>query len=421
MAKILFIPYAPQYGTFYGLLDLAKYFKDLGDEVAFAGDGKFVKVATNEGYNTFHLPEIPFDKYRKYVDHANLGMHNYKSLKTFVESELLLYNKFKPDLIITQARLSVPVSAKIANIPLISVTVPFLTEYFDFPKWIPETLNISFLKNVPILGNILANNIGSYLKSMAKVWIKPYNKLLSEYGIEKFNSLYDLYLGSEATLFPEDETLFPLSREHPDKRFIFTGPLLNFNHLGPPEWYNNVKDLDGKFIYLSMGSSSLTLYPILLEKLVRIYGNKPNYYVITNTTYTLSAKSKQDTLPSNFFITNLASAESLLALADITICHGGKGTVYHSIINAVPVLGIPQQAEQEMNLMRIRALHLGDYILSKEILKISDENLEELIEKILSDKQIRKNTNETSINVRKSMANIHEIINTIHNSLNEKK
>jgi UDP:flavonoid glycosyltransferase YjiC (YdhE family) len=204
-----------------------------------------------------------------------------------------------------------------------------------------------------------------------------------------------------------------------EERFIYSGPLLHYNHLNTPKWYNETKELDGNFIYLSMGSSSLTLYPLLLKKLARIYGDKPNIYIITNTTYIISAKQKRPQLPSNFFITNMASAEVMLSLADITICHGGKGTIYHSILNGVPLLGIPQQAEQEMNLIRIKELGLGDYLLSKEFLEISDADLKNRIDYVLYNKEIQKNVLNFSSKIRNCMGDLDDIVRKIHIKINQ--
>jgi len=420
MAKILFLPYAPQLGTLYGLIDIAQFFKKLGDEVIFAGDGKFIKIAHNEGYDCYQLPEIPFPEYQKFVDKGSLGMHTYKTCKEYVAAELALYKKIKPDLLITQGRHTVPVSAKIANIPYVSVTVPFLTEYFEYPKKIPESINFAILSNFPVVGNLIAHNIGNYYKLMSKIWIRPFNKVLKDYGVKSFNSLYDLYKGDMATLIPEEESLFPVNKSAAKDRFLYSGPLLHFNNFETPSWYNKAKELDGDFIYLSMGSSSLKLYPQLLDRLVQIYGNMPNVYVITNTTFIISAKEKSTELPPNFFITNMAPADQMLALADLTICHGGKGTIYHSILNDVPVLGVPHQAEQEMNLVRIRDLKLGDFILGKNLSKISNTELKRKIDEVLNDKLIRKSVHKTAAAIRESMNNLDTIVRSIHTTINQK-
>lgn len=421
MARILFLPYAPQLGTLYGLIDIAQFFKKLGDEVYFAGDGKFINIAHKEGYPCYQLPEILFDDYQKFVDKGSLGMHTYESAKEYVAAELALYKDLKPDLIITQGRLTIPVSAKIANIPYVCVTVPFLTEHFVYPKRIPESFDFAVLANFPIIGKFVADNIGNYLKLMSRVWIRPFNKVLKDYKVKPFKSLYDLYKGDMATLIPEEEGLFPVKKSAAKDHFLYSGPLLHFNNFETPDWYARVKELDGDFIYLSMGSSSLTLYPKLLDRLVKIYGNVPNVYIITNTTLVISAKEKSVDLPSNFFITNMAPADQMLALADLTICHGGKGTIYHSILNDVPVLGIPHQAEQEMNLIRIKELQLGDYILAKNLSKISNEELKRRIDSVLNNKVIHKSVHKTAVAIRSCMENLDVIVRSIHTTINKRE
>lgn len=417
MLKILLIPYAPQLGTFYGLIDIAYFLEKNGHRIFIAGEGKFLKLLENDFENSFALPEIPFNKYREKVDSGSLGIHTYESAKFFIKEELALYEKIKPDLVITQGRVTVPVSTKIAKIPSISITVPVLTEYYNYPKKIPESLSIAFLSKIPLVSKIVGDNMGNYFKLMAKIWIKPFNKIAKDYNIERFKSFYDLYKGSFLTLIPELETIFPLNEEYKKDNFHYCGPLLHWKHYPLPKWYNNARLKRGKCIYLSMGSSSIELYPILLNKLIRIFGNKPGYKVITNTTYTTSEFSENIVIPKNFFITDIAPAQKMLEIADITICHGGKGTLYDSLIGNVPILGIPQQAEQEMNLIRIKELGVGDYILANKIKTISDQEFKKTIDTILHNRLMKNEIRRVSKNVRKSMKRIDETVNLIHNKL----
>ena len=168
-----------------------------------------------------------------------------------------------------------------------------------------------------------------------------------------------------------------------------------------------------------MGSSSNVLYPIILKRLIQIYGNKPNYYIVTNTCYLVNIKKIKETLPSNFFITDTAPAQILLELADVTICHGGKGTIYHSLLEGVPIFGIPQQAEQEINLKRITALGLGDFLLANNLSKTTNAQLEKKINDVINNKKILNKVLLISDKIRKEMLNIDLIVEKIHNKINK--
>ena len=419
MAKILFLPYSHQLGSTYGLVDLAVQFKKLGDEIVFAGDGKFLEYAKAAGFNVYPLIEVPFARYRKATDSGNVNFHDEKSITEHVAKELELYKLIKPDLIITQARTTVAVSAKIAKIKLIHVTIAFLTRHYGLSMEMPETFSAFFLTKIPVLGKIINRNTSLFVKLKAKLTVIPYNKVLKKYGLKPFKDMYNLYAGNVMTLIPENSDLFPLNANYPKDKYIFTGPLLQYNNYKVPDWYEESKTKDGNFIYLSMGSSSNVLYPIILKRLIQIYGNKPNYYIVTNTCYLVNIKKIKETLPSNFFITDTAPAQILLELADVTICHGGKGTIYHSLLEGVPIFGIPQQAEQEINLKRITALGLGDFLLANKLSRTTNAELEKKINDVINNKKILNKVLQISDKIRKEMLNIDLIVEKIHNKINK--
>lgn len=165
-----------------------------------------------------------------------------------------------------------------------------------------------------------------------------------------------------------------------------------------------------------MGSSSDKLYPYMLSRLSSIFNKKENYFIITNSCNLLK---KELPLPNNVFLTNTAPARIMMQLADITICHGGKGTIYDSLLNKVPILGIPQQAEQELNLRRIKSLGLGDYILSTKIRLLSDQELYLKIDNLINNNKVKKQLEYYSLEIHKEMQDLNQIIEKIHKTINE--
>jgi UDP:flavonoid glycosyltransferase YjiC (YdhE family) len=417
MALILFLPYAHQLGTTFGLIELANIFSKLGDDVVFAGEGPYIKLAKSSGFKVVKLIEIPFTKYRKVVDSGNINFHDEKSLNLHVKEEIALLKELKPNLVITQARTSTIIGCRMLNIPFISLTVSFLTEYYDLPYEIPETFSLFPLTKIPMVGKIMNNNAKRFVVSKAKNAAKAYNQILKKYRLPPIKSMYDAYSGEFLTLIPESRLLFPINNFAPKDKYIFTGPLQNRTDIHPvPDWISRAKEKDGKFIYLSMGSSSDKLYPYMLRRISSIFSQKDNYYIITNSCNLLK---KELPLPKNVFLTNTAPARLMMQLADITICHGGKGTIYDSLLNKVPILGIPQQAEQELNLRRIKALGLGDYILSTRVRALSDQELFLKIDNLINNKLVKRNLEYYSAEIFKEMEDLNNIIENIHNKINE--
>jgi UDP:flavonoid glycosyltransferase YjiC (YdhE family) len=296
------------------------------------------------------------------------------------------------------------------------LTVSFLTEYYDLPYEIPETFSLYPLTKLPLLGSIMNANAKRFVIMKAKQAARAYNKMLVKYKLPKIKSMYDAYAGSYLTLIPESRLLFPINGLAPKDKFIFTGPLQNRTDIHPiPKWINKVKKEDGKFIYLSMGTSSNKLYPYMLKRLAHIFESSSDVFIITNSCNLLKG---EPALPSNVFLTTTAPARIMMNLADITICHGGKGTIYDSILNKVPILGIPQQAEQEISLRRIKKLGLGDYVLSKKVPDLTDAQLKTKILDLINDASIRKNLEFYAQEIRKEMQNLNTIIEDVHHKIN---
>jgi UDP:flavonoid glycosyltransferase YjiC (YdhE family) len=416
MGLILFLPYFHELGTTIGLVDLALTLRDLGNECIFAGEGKFINIPESHGFKVESLTEINFDLYRKHIDKGNLTFHNIRSIKEHVAAELTLYKKIRPDIIISQGRTTPAISARVANIPLICVTISFLTRYYSLPITIPETFNIYPLVKIPILGEILNSNIKRILHYKSSSAVKPYNIVAKDYGLKPFKDMYEMYEGSFMTLIAEDKDMFPINNPENGILYYFTGPLLHHQHFATPDWLINYKKMDGYYIYLSMGSSSDKLYPEVLKRVINIFGERKGFNIITNSCYLLESKIHK--IPSNFLITETAPANIIFKLADLTITHGGKNTIYHSLLDGVPILGIPQQAEQEINLKRIKELNLGDMILAKQFLKSSDGVFYNKIYNVLHNKVIQNNVSEYSKKLHNSMLSLDSIINIINNQIN---
>jgi len=419
MSTILFFPYSYELGTTISLVDIAITLRKYGHDCIFAGEGYYMSLAKSHKFKIVNISEVDFDTYRKHIDGGNIDFHTVLTIRKHVKEEIKLYELIKPNLIISQARTTPAISARLANIPLISVTIAFLTKYYGLPLVVPETFSIYPLTKIPLLGRYINSNADKVVRFKSLISVRPYNKVAKEYGLKPFKDMYELYAGTLMTLVPEFNKMFPFINNYPKDVYVFTGPILHHRHFKTPKWFMEHKRIDGQYLYLSMGTSSRELYPEVLRRLLRIYGNRKGYFVITNTCDLIKNIEKELTdNVSNFIITKTAPAELMLKLADLTITHGGKNTIYHSLINGVPIFGIPQQAEQEINLRRVKELNLGDYILSKDFKRSSDEILFEKINKVLNNKIIEKNVLTIADEIKDSMKSLKSVIKKINIYLN---
>lgn len=376
--KILMFPISDELGATQCLVKVAEELRALGDEVIFASQGKFTPFIISNGFKVYPVVELSRDIYISYVHNSNLGFHTEASIEYFINEELKLFNKIKPDLIVDIFRPTIYISCKIAHLPRVHIANSILTKYYHGKLSIPET---HWLSNIP-LHSYLDTWTPTFAGMFYKNWMKPYNKVLKRHNLLPVKHLFDLYEGTQTILMDAKE--FATIRNAPNT-FHQVGPLVHDITNELPSWYDKLKTNNELVIYVSMGSTG-TLIPKIVNDLTVIFKDRKKVQIVANSTLIVPL----DAFPqnSNVFIAEFLPAKAILEKSDVIITHGGRGTIYHALQNGVPIIGIPHQAEQEWNLNRVEELGLGIKLSKK---KYCRKNLESAINKILSDPKYKIN------------------------------
>lgn len=417
MARILFLPYTEQIGSTYPLLDLASHFAEKGDEIIFAGSGKYKKLIEDSGYRIEPLIEVPYPVYNKSLKTGGGNFHTYETAKEHIAAELELFKRIKPDLVIAQNRPTARVSGDICKIKTISLIVAMATRYRDVKVYEADLFIFSKLFKFPLFGKLFSKGQNKIIELYSKLWLKPYNKIAKEYGIKPYQSFFDLIEGNLLTLIPESESLFPLQKGYPKDKYFFIGPQLTKAHFDTPDWYNEAKEKDGNFIYLSMGSTSQGLYPYVFHRLVKIFGGSKEVNIVTNTSWILDGDKEMRETPDNVFVANITPAEAMFNLADLTICHGGNGTIYHSLLFGVPIYCVVGRVEHELNMKRLEELNLGSGMLYSQFRKMSDKEIYDTIMKIMNDAKMKEAAKNFGQNLTKEMVRVDQLVDYIRKSI----
>jgi UDP:flavonoid glycosyltransferase YjiC (YdhE family) len=110
----------------------------------------------------------------------------------------------------------------------------------------------------------------------------------------------------------------------------------------PPEVANMPRDLP--LIYFAMGSSGT---PKIVANILQGFAGQP-YRVIAPVKAHLEKLNVN--LPENVIVTGWLPAHKVNAMADISVIHGGIGTVMTAALAGKPVVGMGMMAEQDANL-----------------------------------------------------------------------
>ncbi len=312
-----------------------------GAKVVFATGSAHQELARKEGFKPREVfcvaPELAHAAIRR-------GSHIFDlpTLKNYVESDLALLHQEKPDLVIGDMRLSLNISAELACVEYWSILSGYLTNYYIAPQSPPQTFPI-----VRFFGNRISKAIFPALKSlMLYYYATNFRRYRKEMGLDPVvNDIFDVIASPHRNLIADLPRFIPCANLPP--HFEYIGPLIWEPDLPDPDWLGKLSP-DIPTAYVSMGSTGdpNDLLRILISM------RDAGWQVVTTI-------GKFAQAPSGVFSTPFARGSSLLRHSNLSICHGGSGTIYQAVSGGVPVIGIGTFHDQEINLERAEALRWG--------------------------------------------------------------
>lgn len=179
-----------------------------------------------------------------------------------------------------------------------------------------------------------------------------------------------------------------------DERFLFVGPSIQprgdagdfpFAHLA-----------EGPTLYISLGT---------------IFNNRPEFYrmcfaafggthwrVVLATGHAVNL-AELGPIPDNFLVRPSVPQLEVLERTDVFLTHGGANSLMEAFSYGVPVVVIPQMAEQPLNALRVVELGLG-LALEKETVTV--EQLQQAVARVSSEPEFRTKARAMQQDVRAS-------------------
>jgi UDP:flavonoid glycosyltransferase YjiC (YdhE family) len=373
--KILMMPFSLYMGHNIRLVEIAIELRSRGHDVVFACEFDDSGIIKDNNFRKYYVKEYDKHEFRKNV--LPKLKFNEKMLKEMINSDLDIYKKIKPDLIISDFRLSAQISAEIARIKIVTVLNIYSTHFSGQKQtFAPDFFLRKFFRNIdrfaflmPLVKKVL------FIKSN-----KIFNKIRDEYGIIRKKD-YLQQLEGDKVFICDLEELFKF-RKLPEK-FYCIGPLYYGNEVSI-----SIKKKSKKTIYLSMGSEREEK---LMKKVISLIDRDRYQIVITNK----HTKISMDGIINMGF----SPALSIIRESDIVICHGGNGTIYQSLSMGKPIIAIPFNLDHNFNADAIDEISAGKKLLSKDI-----DHLPMIIEEVLTDPTYKKKSEYLSILIKNSDA-----------------
>ncbi len=259
-----------------------------------------------------------------------------------VENELAFLKQIKPAAVITGSYVTIPVTCRVLEIPLVWVVQStWLPDFFCHGAGMTDHLRPAPLKAVTDWSVLQFINFW-----IRHGFLNGVNRTAKHFGVPGYDSIFEFWRG-DITLVAEPPE-FSGAKLPPKHTFI--GPLIPQDEFALPKEIAAIPR-DKPLIYFAMGSSGT---PGIVAKIVESFEGRP-YRVIAPVKFLLEQVSGVR-IPANVLVTDWVPALQVNKLADLAVIHGGIGTVMVAALAGKPVVGVGMQMEQVANLACLERL-----------------------------------------------------------------
>jgi UDP:flavonoid glycosyltransferase YjiC (YdhE family) len=331
--RILFIAENVTMAQVVRLLALARRLPSERYEVHFACSDATPWLLSGIGFR--HWPLFTIDGPRALAALAKgERLYDAATLERYVADELALFDAVQPDLIVSDFRLSLAVSSRLAGLPCASLINAY---------WSPFAVRERFpLPDHPIVSLVGVERAERYFpQALPRVFAHfaaPLNAVRKRHGLSAASLLEQLCFG-DWVLYPDVPELCPVAQAPSTHRFLGAIPW-------SPDVPLPVELLAGDdfrpLIYVTLGSSGdhaalaavlAGLEDLPIRGLLATAGRPP-----------------PKRLPASFRVADYVPGDLVARQARFVVNNGGSAGMYQALAAGVPVLGIPSNLDQYLGM-----------------------------------------------------------------------
>lgn len=338
---ILLVAEAVTLAHFGRIVTLANWLDPNRYQVVVASDPRYAALAPERSIEPLY--SIPTSQF----EHAlatGRPVYDDATLVRYVEDDLSLIDRIRPDLIIGDFRLSLAISAPLRKIPYAALVNAYWSPYAKTRFPVPD---------IPLtrwLGVALAQHIFDAVRPMVfKAHAQPLNRVRRRFGLPAIKGdLREAYSWGDATWYADMPDLLDMQPLPPWHRFI--GPVLWASGGELPDWWSRLPE-DRPLVVVSLGSSGRADFLMILLAVLSRLGVA--VVVLTAGKVTLAPED------GYVFSASYLPIDRLCERAALVICNGGNLTTYWALTYGVPVLGICTNLDQLLNMSALQRRGVG--------------------------------------------------------------
>lgn len=337
-------------------------------DITFATGSDYRDFTADAGIRSQPLWSIGSKAYLAAVS-AGRPVFPYKVLQKYVAEDLRLIGEIKPDLVVGDFRLSLAVSARLAGIPYVAISNAYWSPYSRVRFEVPVHLLTR------LIGAKAANNLFRLFQPLIFAQHSlPMYRLRRQHNMPPLGfDLQKIFTEADMTLFADVPELVPTDNCGTRDRYIYIGPITWSPEIPLPDALNYASDTR-PLVYVNMGSSG---DPMLLQIIID---------ACSSINCRLAVATGQGGLPqgtsASVFSAPFLPGRELASLAALVICNGGSPSTHQALQQGTPVLGIPANLDQLLNMQFIVNSGSG---VSLRADCLSTEKIREIVHQVLGD------------------------------------
>lgn len=340
---VLLVAEAVTLAHFARILTLAQALDPNLYEVVVASDPRYASLEKPLNFAFHPIRSITSAEFAQALARGK-PLYSAETLTRYVENDLVLLDRVKPDLVIGDFRLSLAVSAPLRRIPYAAVVNAYWSPYADMAYPVPD------LPMTRILGVALAQKLFDVARPIAfALHARPLNRVRRKFGLSPLGSdLRNVYTWGDYTLYADIPEMAPTHDLPHNHRYL--GPVLWSTKTPLPEWWGELPE-DKPLVFLTLGSSGRADFlPLVLQ----VLSSLPVTAIVAS-----AGKVELDNLPQNVFAADFLPMDIATTRSFLVISNGGSLTTYQALSAGVPVLGICSNMDQLLNMNAVQALGAG--------------------------------------------------------------
>jgi UDP:flavonoid glycosyltransferase YjiC (YdhE family) len=293
-------------------------------------------------------------------------------IRRYVQQDRDLIRSIKPDLVIGDMRLSLPISAVLEHVPYAVIVNAY---------WSPYARRRSIIPSLPItriIPPLLLGPLYRLTENLAySMHVGQMNRVRKDFGVPSLPpDIRVMYTEGTHVLYADIPEFVPTWNLPAHHRYV--GICQWVPPAAKPDWWDRMRADPKPKVFVSLGSSGpLRVLPNLLKALSKLS---------VSTLLSTSGRPVPETAP-HVYLADLLPFTATALEANVVVSHGGSGGLYPAIAAGTPVLGIPSNADQHLSTAFLADSGAGVGVRVEEA---SGQKLLRALEKLLYEPQYRR-------------------------------